>query len=154
MHAAGRDQLVLQGCDLISSFDPLSGTKLWEIEGATTECVTTMVSDGERVFTSGGYPRKHIQAVVADGSGTTAWESNAQIYVPSMIAHRGQLYALNDGGVVTCLESKTGEELWKGRIKGTFSASLVLVGELLFATSESGATYIIMADPDRFELVA
>ena len=57
LRAAGRDQVVVHGCDLISSFDPLSGKKLWEIEGATTECVTTLVTDGERIFASGGYPQ-------------------------------------------------------------------------------------------------
>ena len=42
LEAAGREQLLLPGCDLVSSFDPLSGNKLWEIDGATTECVTSM----------------------------------------------------------------------------------------------------------------
>ena len=153
LHAAGRDQLLLQGCDLVSSFDPLTGEKLWEVEGATTECVTTMVTDGERVFTSGGFPRKHIQAVAADGSGETAWESNTQVYVPSMIARDGYLYALNDGGIATCFESATGKELWKGRLKGTFTSSLVLVGDHLFATNETGTTFIFKATSERFELV-
>lgn len=153
VHAAGRDQLVLQGCDLVSSFDPLTGEKLWEVEGATTECVTTVVTDGDRVFTSGGFPRKHIQAVAADGSGKTAWESNTQIYVPSMIVKDGHLFALNDGGIATCFESATGKELWKGRLKGTFTSSLVLVGDHLFATNETGSTFIFKATPDRFELI-
>ena len=51
----GRDQLVLQGCNLVSSFDPMSGEKLWEHAGATTECVSSIVTDGERLF-------RHVQA--------------------------------------------------------------------------------------------
>ena len=153
LHAAGRDQLVVHGCDLVSSFDPQSGKKLWEIEGATTECVTTLVTDGERVFVSGGYPRKHVQAVVADGSGKTAWENNVQVYVPSMIVYRGNLFAALDAGVAICWKSDTGEELWKERLGGTFTASLVLVGENLFATNEAGQTFIFKASPTGFERV-
>jgi outer membrane protein assembly factor BamB len=154
LHAAGRDQLVVHGCDLVSSFDPLTGKKLWEIDGGTTECVTTLVTDGERVFVSGGYPRKHVQAVLADGSGRTAWENNSQVYVPSMVHKDGYLFAAQDAGVATCWKSDTGDEVWKERLGGTFTASLVLVGENIFATNESGQTFIFKASPSKFELVA
>ena len=154
IEACGRKQVVVQGCDLVSSFDPLTGHKLWEIEGATTECVTSLVTDGTRVFASGGYPRKHVQAVVADGSGKTTWESNLQVYVPSMIVHQGHLYAVQDSGIPTCWKCDTGAEVWKERLGGTFTASLVLVGTNLFAVNEAGQTFIFKADPKGFELVA
>jgi outer membrane protein assembly factor BamB len=154
LRAAGRDQLVVHGCDLVSSFDPLSGKKLWEIEGATTECVATLVTDGERIFVSGGWPRKHVEAVLADGSGKTVWENNVQVYVPSMIVKDGCLYAVQDSGVATCWECETGKELWKERLGGTFTASLVLVGDNLYATNESGQTFVFKANRAKFELVA
>jgi outer membrane protein assembly factor BamB len=154
LKAAGRDQLVIHGCDLVSSYEPLTGKKLWEVPGATTECVTTLVTDGDRVFVSGGYPKKHVQAIAADGSGKTAWENTAQVYVPSMIVHRGCLFATQDGGIAMCWQSDTGKENWKERLGGTFTASLVLVGENLLATNEAGQTFIFKADPQKFELVA
>src|SRR5207302_6494270 len=36
LNVAGRDQLLLTGCDLVASFDPQSGKKNWEIKGSTT----------------------------------------------------------------------------------------------------------------------
>jgi outer membrane protein assembly factor BamB len=152
--AAGRQQLVVHGCDLVSSFDPASGRKLWEIEGATTECVTSLTTDGHRVFVSGGYPRQHVQAVEADGTGKTAWENTTQVYVPSMIVKDGVLYAALDGGIATCWKTDTGEELWKRRLGGTFTASLVLVGDNLYAVNEAGQCFIFQASPEKFELVA
>ncbi len=154
LKAAGRDQLLVSGCDLVSSFVPGSGEKLWEIEGATTECVTTIVTDGSRVFVSGGYPRKHVQAVLADGSAKTAWENTTQVYVPSMIVHQGYLYAVLDAGIAACWKSDTGEEMWKERLGGTFTASLVLAGEQLFATNEAGQTFVFRAQPTKYEAVA
>lgn len=154
LRVAGKDQLLVSGCDLASGFHPLTGEKFWEVEGATTECVTTMVTDGARVFVSGGYPRKHVQAIAADGSGKTAWENNVQVYVPSMIVDKGFLYAIQDGGVAICWDSTTGEEKWKERLGGTFSASLTLVDDKLFAINESGTSFVFKADPQKFEKLA
>ena len=89
----GKDQMLMSGCDLVTSLNPLTGNVLWEIEGSTTECVVTMVTDGERAFTGGGYPRNHTVAVRADGSGKIAWQNSMRIYVPSMIVKNGHLYA-------------------------------------------------------------
>lgn len=154
LNVAGKDQLLVQGCDLVSSFDPLSGHKLWETAGATTECVTTLVTDGRQVFASGGYPRNHVQAIAADGSASTTWQNSARAYVPSMVVRDGYLYASLDGGVATCWKSDSGSEMWKGRLAGTFSASLILVGDNLWATNEAGTTFIFKATPDRFEKIA
>jgi outer membrane protein assembly factor BamB len=153
LKVAGREQLLMIGCSLVSGFDPESGKKLWEIKGSTEECVTSTVTDGELIITSGGYPKNHISAVKADGSGKIAWENPLRVYVPSMLVHDGYLYAVLDAGVAMCFQCDTGKEVWKGRLGGAFSASPVLVGDLLFATNESGRTFIFKADPKAFELV-
>jgi outer membrane protein assembly factor BamB len=154
LRLGGQEQVLFSGCDVVTSLNPLTGKLLWETDASTTECVTSIVTDGERVFTSGGYPRNHVQAVRADGSGQTAWENGARVYVPSMIATGGHLYAIQDAGVAMCWKSDTGAELWKGRIGGTFSSSLVLVNDHLFATDESGRTVIFEANPSEFKLIA
>lgn len=154
LNVAGRDQLFLTGCDLVSSFDPLTGKKLWEIEGATTECVTSTVTDGRHIYSSGGYPRNHLAAVRADGSGEIAWENNTRVYVPSLVAHAGRLYGVTDAGVAACWDSATGEQLWQGRLGGVFTASPVLVGDRIYAINESGAAFVFRADPKKFELLA
>ena len=154
LRIAGQDQLLFSGCDMVTSLNPLTGEELWETEGSTTECVTSIVTDGKRVFTSGGYPRNHVQAVLADGSGKTAWENGSRVYVPSMIATGGHLYAVLDAGVAMCWKSDTGEEVWKGRVGGTFSSSLVLAGKHLYATDEGGRTIVFAADPAEFKLLA
>lgn len=149
----GRDQLLFVGCDLVTSLDPLTGETLWETAGATTECVTSTVTDGKVIFTSGGYPKNHLAAVRADGSGEIAWENGSRVYVPSMVLHDGHLYAMLDAGIAQCWEASTGKERWKARVGGTFSSSLVLADGNLFATDESGKTTIFKADPGTFERV-
>lgn len=151
LNVAGKEQLIQIGCDKVTSLDPLSGSVNWEIDGATTECVTSTVTDGTHIFTSGGYPKNHLAAVKADGSGTIAWENPARVYVPSMVLKDGYLYAMLDAGVATCFKSDTGEEKWKQRVGGTFSSSLVLAGESIYATDEAGKTTIFRATPEKYE---
>ncbi|PHX93275.1 MAG: serine/threonine protein kinase [Pedosphaera sp.] len=154
VQAGGRTQMVLAGCNLLTSLDPLTGKKLWEVAGSTEECVVTMVTDGVRVFAGGGYPKNHTVAVLADGSGTVAWQNTARVYVPSMIVQDGHLYAVMDAGVAACWKSDTGEELWKERLGGDFFASPVRVGERIYASNVSGKTFVFTATPKNFQILA
>ena len=153
VQAGGRTQMVLAGCNLLTSLDPLTGKKLWEVAGSTEECVVTMVTDGVRVFAGGGYPKNHTVAVLADGSGTVAWQNTARVYVPSMIVQAGHLYAVMDAGVAACWKSDTGEELWKERLGGDFFASPVRVGDRIYASNLSGKTFVFTATPKSFQLL-
>ena len=154
VQACGRAQVVLAGCNLISSFDPANGKKLWELNGSTEECVVTPVTDGTRVFTSGGYPKNLTVAVVADGSGRIAWQNTARVYVPSMIQKEGYLYAVMDAGLAVCWAAETGTEMWKERLGGDFFASPVMVGNRIYATNGRAKTFVFEATPHRFEILA
>jgi outer membrane protein assembly factor BamB len=154
VQAGGRTQMVMAGCNLLTSLDPLTGKKLWEVAGSTEECVVTMVTDGQRVFAGGGYPKNHTVAVLADGSGTVAWQNTARVYVPSMLVQAGHLYAVMDAGVAACWKSDTGEELWKERLGGDFYASPVMVGDRIYASNVGGKTFVFNATPNGFQLLA
>jgi len=147
---AGKDQLLIVGCDLVTALDPLTGKELWETKGSTTEVVTSTVTDGKLVFTSGGYPKNHLAAYRADGSGSLAWENGTRVYVPSVLVRGEYLYGVTDAGFATCWACATGKEVWKERLAGTFSASPILVGDVLYATSEAGKTFLFKATPDGF----
>ena len=153
LKVAGREQLFFTGCNLVTSLDPKSGEKIWEIKGSTEETVTSTVTDGEIIVTSGGYPKQHVSAVRADGSGKVVWEQKTKVYVPSMLMHRGYLYAVTDAGVATCWKAATGKEAWSQRLEGAFTASPVLVGEAIYATSETGRTFIFKATPAGLDVI-
>ncbi|MCC6489530.1 MAG: PQQ-binding-like beta-propeller repeat protein [Candidatus Hydrogenedentes bacterium] len=150
----GRDQVILTGQDTISSYEPLTGNANWEVKGATAECVTSVVSDGTYVVTSGGYPSKHISVVRGDASGEVVWRNDVQVYVPSMLVYEGHIYGVTDTGDAFCYDMQSSTPLWEHRLGGHFSASPVLVGGNIYATGESGTTYIFKASPAAFELIA
>jgi outer membrane protein assembly factor BamB len=154
VQANGRTQMVIAGCNLVTSLDPAIGNKIWEINGSTEECVTTAVTDGARIFVSGGWPKNFTAAVLADGSGKIAWQNNTRVYVPSMITKNGHLYAVTDAGMAVCWKSDTGEELWKERLGGDFFASPVMVGHRIYASNVRGQTFVFEATPASFKMIA
>lgn len=149
-----QDQLLLTGTDLVTSLSPLEGNKLWEISGATTECVTSTITDGKHVFTSGGYPTNHMSAVLADGSGKIVWQNRNRIYVPSLLISNGYLYGVLDAGVAGCWDAATGKQMWKHRLGGTFSASPVLVNDRIYVTNETGTTFVYQNQETEFKMLA
>src|SRR4029079_6738006 len=147
---AARAQLLAQGCKLITSLNPATGEENWEIEGSTEECVTSPVAVGDVFLVSGGFPKNHVAAVKADGSGKVVWENKQRVYVPSMLAHDGHFYAVLDSGQAICWKADTGAEKWKGRVDGTFSSSLVLMGDTILATNEAGRSYLFKATLEKY----
>ena len=151
LKVAGRTQLVLGGCKLLVSLDPLTGKKLWELAGSTEETVVTATTDGTRVFVSGGYPKLHTMAVEADGSGKIAWENNTKVYVPSMLVRAGHVFAVLDAGHAVCWNAATGEELWREKVDKDFFSSPVMLGSRIYVTSLRGATAVFEATPQAFK---
>src|SRR5206468_1332827 len=71
----------------------------------------------------------------------------------SMIVRDKHLYAVQDAGIATCRKCDTGDTVWKGPLKGNFSASLVLAGDNLIATNEAGLTFVFAASPDGLKVI-
>lgn len=153
-HVSGRDQLLISGCDLVASYDPLKGTQLWSVPATSMATCGTMVWNQDTVFASGGYPKPETVAIKGDGSGKVLWRNNQKCYEQSMLAFEGHIYVVTDAGVAYCWKAETGDELWKARLRGPVSASPILAGGNIYASVEAGTTYVFRASPAKFELLA
>ena len=87
----GKDQIFMAGCNLIASYDPMTGKVNWQKEGTTEEVVGNVATDGEFIFSSGGYPKRETWCW-ADGSGRFGLEE-----------HRSNLCSVNAGSSRTSL---------------------------------------------------
>ena len=45
---------------------------------------------------------------------------------------------IDDGGILSCLDAKTGEEFWRERVQGNYSASPLLADGRIYVFSEEG----------------
>lgn len=146
--------------DELFALDPKTGKKLWwaksEIPGNITPSV---ISAGEVLFTTGGYPRKGAIAIKGGGSGDVTdkilWRSKTFSYVPSSVYQDGLLHWVNDEATVIVMDLKTGETLTKRTIesikkrkKFSFYASLLRIGDKLVAVSRRDGTFIFEANKE------
>ncbi len=154
LNVAGKDQVIMVGCNQVVSYDPLTGQTNWETAGATEECVTSTVTDGKLIYTSGGYPKNHMSAIAADGSAKIVWENNERLYVPSLVIRDGYLYGVLDAGIAMCWKADSGKEMWKSRLGGTFTSSPVLVGDKIFISNEAGEFFVYQATPEKYTQIS
>ena len=77
-----------------------------------------------------------------------AWREKKNIpNKPSLLAVGDLLFLVDDTGVASCLEAKTGAEVWRDRIPGGYSASPIYAGGNLYFFSEAG--HVTVLEPGR-----
>jgi outer membrane protein assembly factor BamB len=52
---------------------------------------------------------------------------------------------VNDSGIVTCLDARTGTEVWRSRLNDSYSASPIYAEGRVYFFSEEGKTTVIEA---------
>jgi outer membrane protein assembly factor BamB len=96
--------------------------------------------------------RNGILAVRAGGEGDMTAKSVVWAYhkrvpqLPSPLLYQGVLYMVNDGGVVTTMNPRTGEMISQGRLKGavdSYFASPVAADGKIFMVSELGKVAVV-----------
>ncbi|MEK6304566.1 MAG: PQQ-binding-like beta-propeller repeat protein [Acidobacteriota bacterium] len=154
-----RTELIASGAESIVSYDPATGKELWHCEGTVSHAIPSAVTGHGMVFVSGGSTGqpKVAMGIRLGGSGDltgspyVVWKYNkGTAYVPSPIVYGDYLYIVTDGGIITCLEARTGEIKYEGGrvpVPATFTASPVAFDDKILLTSEDGDTFVIKAGP-------
>lgn len=155
VRAAGRDLLAITGADQMVAYDPADGQTVWAVPVLPAATCGTIVSEGDTLFASGGYPRAETAAVRAtDGKAEVLWKTEQKCYEQSMIVVDGHLYALTDNGVLFCFRGYDGREMWRRRLRGPVSASPVYAGGRIYWSNEHGTTYVFKPNPAECEMLA
>ena len=145
----GEPQIVTAGGEFITTYDPATGKELWRFRypGGYSVVPRPVVDDGI-VFASSGYDNPVFYAVKLGGSGDVTesclvWKTdkNAPRNASPLIVG-DDLYLVNDKGIVSCLDVKSGELHWQQRIDGDFSSSPLFADGRIYITSEAGVTTV------------
>jgi outer membrane protein assembly factor BamB len=86
---------------------------------------------------------------------SVAYEIKEQApYVPTPVTHGELMFLWADkSGVVTCINSATGKQVWQQRVGGAYyGGSPVRAGDKLFIVDESGTVYCLAA-ANKFKLL-
>jgi len=174
-----RTELVCLGSPKARSYEPATGKQLWELGGLVGQPHASMVASDEVLYLgTGGAPRfgggfggagganagvKPLFAVKAGAAGDitlkdgatssdhVAWsQSQAGPGMASPILYKDHLYILDQrGGLLTCLEARTGKQLYKERIGGRgFTSSPWAYEGKLFCLADDGTTTVVQAGPE------
>jgi outer membrane protein assembly factor BamB len=145
-----RDQVVSVGAYRAAAYDPDSGKELWRVSYADGfSNVPRPVYGHGLVYIATGFQQPTLLAVRPDGSGDVtkthvAWTlRRGAPLTPSPLIVGDELYLVNDGGIATCLDARTGSILWQQRLGGNFSASPVFVDGRIYFLSEEGVATVI-----------
>lgn len=163
-HAGGRDELLMSYPGRACAFDPATGKELWTCDGLTALVYNSpLYADGLMIAMS-GYGGAAM-AVKTGGNGDVTgthrlWHlPKVAQRIGSGVLHEGHHYILTDGGIAECRNLKTGDLIWKERLKGPGPtgqnwSSLVLSADgKLYAVNQGGDAFVFKASPD-FELIA
>lgn len=138
--------VVFQTNDGWKGLAPATGEVVWEHKGKYSQrSVSSITSGGGMVFASVGsggagkmatalLPGKSKEPEVLYELGI----KDGLSYVPTPLIHEGLLYLWGDGGVLTCRDAKSGEEIYRERIGGNFFSSPVIADGKIFCGSRDG----------------
>ena len=144
------DQLISVGAFRVRAYDPLTGKEIWRVrydEGFSN--VPRPVFGHGLVFITTGFQQPELLAIRPDGKGDVtkthvAWSlKRGAPLTPSPILVGDELYIVNDGGIASCIDARTGNVIWQSRLGGTYSASPVYADGRLYFPAEQGVTVVI-----------
>lgn len=155
----GRLQLVSPAAIGTVAYDPLTGEELWKVyHGGYNAAARPLYSHGLVIINTQNGLR--LLAVRPDGTGDVTkthivWDWSRQTPTrPSQLVVGDHLYMVNDQGIVSCLDMRTGEPTWTQRMGGRHTASPIHAGGRIWLFDEDGKSRVIEANPREFRLLA
>lgn len=165
LKVGGKTHVVVSGGDYVTGHDPATGREIWRLGGfnpANDQFYRQICTPGQAGDILIGCIKKGPTiAFRAGGEGlvtrsNTLWSSSDLVFdVPSPVSDGTHFYLLNDQGLVSCVEAKTGKALYqKERIpRGTYRASPLLADGRIYCINQGARTTVLAAGPE-FKILA
>ena len=155
----GKETLISPGANWLYAYDPATGRELWKLEYGNlgfSLSARPVIGHG-MIFLSTGFMRPELLAIRYGGGKepSIAWRYTKGVpTMASPLLVGGELYFVSDsGGMLTCLDAKTGQEIYRERIGGEHNASLLHADGRIYLSSRTGSTAVI--EPGKvFKLIA
>jgi len=143
----GKPVLISCSADWVYGYDPRTGDELWKIKYGHLgfSNVARPVTGHGMIYLSTCFMKAEILAFRYEGEKTPklSWRLDRGPKMPSPILVGKELYVINDGGILTCVDALTGDLHWRERMDGEFSSSPTYAGGLLYFSDQAGITTVI-----------
>ena len=158
----GQTTLLSQGSKALYAYDPKDGEELWRVEERLNHSGGTRPVVGlGLVFVPSGWASGQVLAIrpgakgeVIDANAAASpatklqavWKTKRSVpKKPSLLLLDDLLYGIDDGGIASCWEAKSGRVVWNERIGGNYSASPLAAEGRIYFFSEEGKTTVVQA---------
>lgn len=159
VEVGGTAQLVSNGSLAVMGYDPRTGKEIWRVVYGDDNTISRIVTGHGLLFVNCGGVSTRLWAVRTGGKGDVtdthvAWKLTDDVPLESSPVLVGDLlYIVSDKGVATCLDAKTGRQIWQARLEGRYGASLIHADGRIYCFNKKGKTTVIK--PGRtFEVLA
>ena len=154
-------QIVIAGGDYVTGHDPDTGGEIWRVGGLNPgkegnfRIVGSPIAVGGMVYAQ--TRKKPLLAFSVGDDGRVdqddlawRWEGPGAPDVPTAACDGKYFFMVDDRGLVTALDARTGEALWgpERTAQGTVSASPVVADGKLYVLNEDGVTTVLSAGPE------
>ena len=141
----GRQQVVSQAAGAVYGYNPKDGSVIWKVDYEDGYSVVQRpVFAHGLLFVSSGFDRAKLLAIDPTGKGDVT-ESHVRWimtkgapHTPSPLVVGDELYIVSDGGVLTCLDAKSGDVHYQERLGGKYSASPLFADGKIYVQAEEG----------------
>ena len=161
----GQAFLLSLGAKALYAYEPLTGEELWRVEERTSHSAGTRPVVGHGlVFAPTGWANGQLLAVLPGRAGEVidanadpdtasprlglriAWKTKRSVArKPSLLLVDDLLFMIEDGGIASCLEARSGREVWRERVGGNYSASPLHAEGRIYCFSEEGKATVLDA---------
>ncbi|MCZ6727847.1 MAG: PQQ-binding-like beta-propeller repeat protein [Acidobacteria bacterium] len=153
-------ELILSSTPWLFGVDVATGERLWQLELPVKQVVPSLVMADDILIQAGSVHKKRIIAYRLSGfgagtKGEKIWkEVRAAPELASPVVYNGLLFAVTQGGVMSCFEPQTGELVWRERLPKTGYRSSIVAGDGKLYLMTLGSVTAVVAAEREFRLLA
>lgn len=148
----GKPEIIINGNPSVSSYDPLTGKLLWEVECMSGDVAPSVAVNSTMTYAVTDYAK--LVGIKPGTAATITWEDNTFTPdVSSPVATDEYLFLSTGNGDVACYNAVKGDTLWTHYFQNPFYASPIVADEMVYFLDRSGEMHIVSAGA-KFSLVA
>ncbi len=151
-----KPRVISTGAQATYGYDPSTGKELWRVRHKGFSMASRPIAGNGLVYLCTGFMHPRLLAVRTSGTGdvtesNVVWSYRRNVpTMPSPVLFEGRIYLVNDSGIASCVDARSGKRVWRHRLDGAHCASLLAAGGHIYFFDREGRTVVIQPS-SKFE---
>lgn len=153
---AGKVQMIIEGNESITSYDPKDGKELWTVDGPSKEFISTPVYNEASgvLLGSSSWDKKIALGIKPDGQGNVTdskvlWKGKDGPWISSAVTSGEHFFFFSPTPrSLNCWKAATGESVWQMKDVAIHHASPLLTADgVIYFAADDGIVRVVKAGP-------